>query len=89
MIIGTGGVATKVQTKLVQVDVIDTNGDTSLIECVVLQKTCGNVLPLDKKMVKKCKTVYKVDMSKLVTRGGRVDLLVGMSAPMLHQQKQI
>ena len=86
MIVGAGGVTTTMSTKLVQVNVIDKFGVSTLLDCVVLRKACGEALPIDARIIKDCKTNCKIDVSKFVTQGGRIDLLVGMSSPMLHRQ---
>ena len=88
-IIGAGGVTTTLRTKLVEFYVEDNLGVSTLVEGVVLQKACGKALPLDPTVIKECKTRYKIDESKLVTEGGKIDLLLGMSVPNLHRQLHV
>ena len=72
VIIGAGGIATTLQTKLVQLYVIDKSGTSTLLECVVLQKACGKALPIDAKVLKECGTTQEVDITKFVAKGGKL-----------------
>ena len=83
-IIGAGGTITHTETKIVELNVIDESGTATNIECVVLKKACGKALPMDSGVLDSCRSA--TDISKIVTCGGEIDLLIGQSKPKLHQQ---
>lgn len=84
-IVGVGGIISTINTEIVEVSVKDRHGSTTLLECVVLEKACGEILPIDLNKFND-QDKYLLNQKKVYTRGGEVDILIGMSHPELHEQ---
>ena len=46
-IVGAGGISNTIRTKIVEVIVKDNYGEESILECIVLNKACGKIIPVD------------------------------------------
>ena len=64
--------------------VVDKSGTETEIECVVLEKPCGNVLPLGDDIFKQLPSHIARDQEHLKL-GGEVEIIIGMNAPKLHR----
>ena len=84
-IVGAGGVTRTVKTKKVKINTVDNVGNIHEVQCVVLSKACGRALRLNDNLIRDC-GVSKLQEKKIFTKGGEVDLLIGMSNPELHKQ---
>ena len=83
-IIGVSGLSVRKSTKVVDIFVEDRLGCRTKIQCVVLDKTCGNAISVDPRIVQ---SLERIGISGgMVTAGGEIDLLIGMTYPNLHQQ---
>ena len=71
-----------------EVIVEDRMGNKTPIQCIVLDKTCGNAQKFN---IDHMKSYFKGKKlpDDLVSDGGEIDLLIGMSCPRLHQQVTI
>ncbi len=85
-ITGAGGSVTYSRTKLVEVEIIDDFGKRTPLECIVFNQACGKSLKIDDELLKRCKKLYNIDASKLVSEGGNIDILVGQTKPALQRQ---
>ena len=85
--VGVAGEIIRKKTKIVEVTVEDRMGYKTQIQCIVLDKACGNAISVDPKVVShlRKKTIPK----DIYMEGGEIELLIGMSAPRLHQQISI
>jgi len=88
-IIGAGDVTATMRSKLVGFYVEDNFRAVTLVGDGVLQKACGKTLPLDPTVIKECNVKYKLDALKLVTKGAKIYLLLGMLSPNLHRQLHV
>ena len=84
-IIGIAGNTIQRYTKIVDVIVEDRMGLLTPVQCIVLDKTCGNALMINRNVFASFGDI-KVPEKEIVTRGGEVELLIGMNCPRLHQQ---
>ena len=84
-IVGITGKTMQKSTKVVDLIVEDRMGLQTSLQCIVLDKTCGNALQVDKEIFSLFGDI-KVPERELVTTGGEVELLIGMNTPRLHQQ---
>ena len=85
-ITGAGGSVTYARTTLVEVDIVDNFGKNTPLECIVFNQACGKSLKIDDELLRKCKKLYNIDTSKLVSEGGSIDILVGQTKPGLQRQ---
>ena len=85
-ITGAGGVVTKRKTQKVELSVVDANGQETQIDCIVLNEACGKLLPINKDLLEMAKSQFDINTEKLVSKGGEIDILIGMSSPQIHQQ---
>ena len=70
------------KSKIVKVSVVDESGKDYEIECVVLPKACGNAACLDLKQFDE-KERNELKTKNVYTRGGEVEILIGMPQPLL------
>ena len=82
---GAGGVKTMMRTKIVCLKVVDRSGESHELECVVLNKACGRAVKIDKKLISN-ENVKTLKEMGVYTEGGEIDLLIGMTNPLLHKQ---
>ena len=85
-ITGAGGVVTKRKTQKVELSVVDANEQETQIDCIVLNEACGKLLPINKDLLEMAKSQFDINTEKLVSKGGEIDILIGMSSPQIHQQ---
>ena len=83
-ITGAGGVKTITKSRIVKVSVVDNLENPHEIECVVLPKACGRALHLDLKQFDILKQ-KELEEKKVYTRGGEVEILIGMPQPILQE----
>ena len=88
-IVGAGGNIFYKSTKSCEVAIIDGFGYQTQLECLVLDETCGRVLPVSTQLSAAVQKKFGIDVSHLVSQNGEVDLLIGMAHPHLHQQYSI
>ena len=88
-ITGAGGVVKKRKTKLVEVSILDLYGNTTQIECIVLNEVCGKVLTIGKEIIQSVKHELMANTENLITNEGNIDILIGLSSPQLHKQLSI
>ena len=84
--IGVGAVSTQQFTEKVQLFIEDIMGRETYIEAIILNKACGNALPIPSDVIEKISEKFHVNPRSLFTSGGEIDLLLGMSVPQLHKQ---
>ena len=66
-------------------NVEDRLGFQTSIRCIVLERTCGNAVKVDPQALSSLRE--KVPIPKdIYLGGGEIELLIGMTAPRLHQQ---
>ena len=82
--IGVGGICTQQVTKKVNIVVQDKMGVETIVEAIVLDKTCGDALPVPRDIVENLRRKHNVNAEAIYSKGGEIDLLIGMSSPQLH-----
>ena len=70
---------------MVTVKIKDREGEEITIECIMLSQACGCVLNMDTPIIENCGREL-LQNRNVYTKGGEVDLLIGMSMPELHKQ---
>ena len=83
-IIGAGGTTTTVRTKVVELGVKDKDGNVTVIECIVLNRACGRMLPVNMNIFNEEEEILLKERNVFIN-GGDVDLLIGMTRPELHR----
>ena len=84
-IVGAGGIVTNIRTKMVEVSIKSIHGDETVLECIVLDKACGKICPVDQSKFNEDEKSL-LSSTGVYTKGGDVDILIGMSVPELHKQ---
>ena len=84
--IGVGAIVTQQITEKVEFFLEDRMGNQVFVEAIVLEKACGRAIPIPVKTVEEISNKLQINMNHLYTKGGEIDLLVGMSVPQLHKQ---
>ena len=56
------------------------------IEAVLMDKACGNARPIPKATLDRVGTKFDINTNLLFTKGGKIDILVGMGKPKMHRQ---
>ena len=85
-IIGAGGIVTKRYTKLADVSILHKYGTVTQIEYIVMNEGCGNVLSIKKGLLDLVKQQFNAELDNLVTKQGKMDILIGLTSPQLHKQ---
>ena len=84
-LVGAGGIMNSIRAKMVNVKIKDREGKEITIECIMLSQACGCVLNIDTSIIENCGREL-LQNRNVYTKGGEVDLLIGMSMPELHKQ---
>ena len=84
-IVGVSGKIIKKNTKVEDLLVEDRMGYRTPIQCIGLDKTCGNALRIDPHILQTLGQIVSIP-GDIFVAGGEIDLLIGMSCPCLHQQ---
>ena len=87
--IGVGGISTKQSTKRVTLLIEDKMGFETQIEAIVLDKVCGYALPIPNDIVAKVSSRVGINPESIYSKGGEIDLLLGMGNTQLHEQTKI
>ena len=85
-IVGVAGEVTQRKTNIVDVTIQDRMGCQTEIQCIVLDKTCGNALKVDERVLTRFGETLPVAKTELHLSGGEIELLIGMTSPQMHQQ---
>ena len=86
-IVGAGGVVTEKRTERVDVIVVDSVGIETEVECIVIDKPCGRLLPLSGNLEW---LPYNVSRElQGLQDGGDIDIIIGMATPKFHRQETI
>ena len=85
-IVGVAGEIIRKRTKVVDLIVEDRMGYRTPIQCIVLDKTCGNALKFDSQILSSLEKNINIPKNDIYTNGGEIELLTGMTSPRLHQQ---
>ena len=85
-IVGVGGKILEKKVQQVEVLVEDRVGNQIMIECIVLENTCGKAVEIHPDVISLLETEIMLPKDELILKGGDIDLLIGMATPLLHQQ---
>ena len=84
-IVGAGNVVSKKKTDKVEVKVFDKFGNTTMIDCIVMDQPCGTLVTMNNEILSLLPDKI-AESQRFLRDGAEVDIVIGMCTPKFHKQ---